>query len=99
LSQTEKWTIGVLSVYALAFFVAGQWAQTSLYAGCAIKSAESKYYVFPDRAFCLTRLPEMASGLGVFGWPRLAAAFFVASMFCLVLGVVGLTARSGARSG
>src|SRR5262245_21607372 len=93
LSRTEKWAIGVLSVYALAFFVAGQWAQTSLYAGCAIKTAESKYYVFPDRAFCLTRLPEMASGLGVLGWPRLAGALFVASLFCLVFGVIDLTAR------
>jgi hypothetical protein len=81
------WFIRFLAAYALAFFVAGQWAQTTLYAGCAIKTAESKYYVFPDSAFCLTRLSPVAANLAVVGWPRLAAICFAGAILCLVLGV------------
>ena len=85
--RTAGWIVRLLAAYALAFFVAGQWAQTTLYAGCAVKTAESKYYVFPDSAFCLTRLSPLATNLAVVGWPRLAAVCFVAAMLCLVLGV------------
>ena len=81
------WFVRFLAAYALAFFVAGQWAQTTLYAGCAIKAADSKYYVFPDSAFCLTRLSPVATNLAVVGWPYLAAICFVGAILCLVLGV------------
>src|SRR5262245_14402678 len=58
-----------------------------LYAGCAVKTADSMYYVFADGAFCLTRLSGLASTLAVVGCPRLAAVCFVAAILCLVLGV------------
>ena len=92
-SRTARWMIGFLAAYTLVFFVAGQWAQTTLYAGCAIKTADSKYYVFTEGAFCLTRLSEIATTLGVIGWPRLAAACFVAAILCLVLGVIVVAPR------
>jgi hypothetical protein len=91
--RTAGWIARLLAAYALAFFVAGQWAQTTLYAGCAIKTAESKYYVFPDSAFCLTRLPALATNLSVVGWPRLAVLCFVGAILCLVLGVRMVSSR------
>jgi len=87
-SRTARWTMTVLAAYALVFFMAGQWAQTTLYSGCAIKTADSKYYVFTHGAFCLTRLSDIVMTLGVIGWPRLAAACFVAAILCLARGLI-----------
>ena len=88
-----RWILTALAGYALAFFVAGQWAQTTLYAGCSIKTADIKYYVFPDGWFCLTRLPDMAEHLGVIGWPVVSAACFLTAMLCLPLGVITMERR------
>jgi hypothetical protein len=89
-SGPARWIVGLLAAYALAFWVAGQWAETALYSGCAIKTANSKYFVFSDDQFCLTRLPGIVRNLTVIGWPILAAGCFVAGLFCLLLGVKAL---------
>lgn len=87
-TRSGQWIAGLLAVYAFAFFVVGQWAQTTLYGGCAIKTATSKYYVFPDSTFCLTRLPDLTRNLDVIAWPLLAGACFVAGTACLLLGAI-----------
>jgi hypothetical protein len=89
-SRMARVMVGGLAAYALVFFVAGQWAQTALFAGCAIKTAHSKYYVFPDGWFCLTRLSEMTRTLDVIGWPIPAAVCFLLGIICLLAGLIGM---------
>jgi hypothetical protein len=89
-SRMARAMTGGLAAYALLFFVAGQWAQTALYAGCAIKTAHSKYYVFPDGWFCLTRLGDMTRTLDVIGWPIPAAVCFLLGIICLLAGLIGM---------
>ena len=91
--RSTRWLIAGLGVYAGLFFVAGQWAQTTLYAGCSIKTAENKYYVFRDAYFCLNRLSDLHSHLSVIGWPVAALTCFLIGLFCLALGVRSLTSR------
>jgi hypothetical protein len=89
-----RWLAAVLGAYAALFFIAGQWAQTTLYAGCAIKTAENKYYVFPDSYFCFNRMSDVSSHLSVIGWPGAAATCFLIGLLCLALGTRSLMSRA-----
>jgi hypothetical protein len=92
--QWTRWLAAVLGAYAALFFIAGQWAQTTLYAGCAIKTAENKYYVFPDAYFCFNRMSDASSHLSVIGWPGAAATCFLIGLLCLALGTRSLMSRA-----
>ena len=92
--RSTRWLIAALAGYAGCFVIAGQWAQAALFAGCAIKTADSKYYVFPDRLYCLSHVGDVSAHLSVIGWPTAAFVCFLAGILSLAFGLTRIASAT-----
>jgi hypothetical protein len=83
-AATRKAVAGLL-LYNGLFLMAVLWAQMALFAGCAVKGSD-KLYEFPDRLFCLDRMPQVIDRLQALGWPLAALACGGAGFLLLAWG-------------
>jgi len=79
-SRQRRLLFGLLS-YCVVFHAVALWAHFALFTGCAWKG-DDKYFVFPDRTYCMDQLPALLDRLTVIGWPWLAVASIVGTAAC-----------------